>query len=197
MSLYSVDTVPIPLNVETYTGAKQEYTQILPQTEYIALTKCKYVPLMQAQISLFAKIGYMYYCECAHLLKKCTEHTCMSAIYYDQSSQIKVNKCKMMVTFDTLSESKILDASIILMLSNLQKPWTVFLSVGPEAKLDMFNNFDLDKPFDLHFDPSSAKHQPLCIIIQEGNDPILTNDFYLTNMEPQLWILPTPPTLAT
>ena len=26
----------------------------------------------------------------------------------------------------------------------------VFLSVGPEAKLDMYNNFDLDKPFDLH-----------------------------------------------
>ena len=36
---------------------------------------------MQAQISLCAKIGYMYYCEYAHLLKKCTEHTCMSAIY--------------------------------------------------------------------------------------------------------------------
>ena len=28
----------------------------------------------------------------------------------------------------------------------------VFLSVGPEAKLDMFNNFDLDKPFDLHLE---------------------------------------------
>ena len=26
----------------------------------------------------------------------------------------------------------------------------IFLSVGPEAKLDMFNNFNLDKPFDLH-----------------------------------------------
>ena len=26
----------------------------------------------------------------------------------------------------------------------------VFLSVGPEVKLDTYNNFDLDKPFDLH-----------------------------------------------
>ena len=59
MSLYSVDTVPIPLDAEMYTGAKQEYTQILPKTEYIALTKSNYVPLMQAQISLCAKIGYM------------------------------------------------------------------------------------------------------------------------------------------
>ena len=80
---------------------------------------------MQAQISLCAKIGYMYYCEYAQLLKKCTEHTCMSAIYYDQSSQIKADKCKMIVTFDTLLEFKILDTSDILILSNLQKPWTI------------------------------------------------------------------------
>ena len=126
MSLYSVDTVPIPLDAEMYTGAKREYTQILPETEYIALTESNYVPLMQAQISLCAKIGYMYYCGYAHLLKKCTEHTCMSAIYYDQSSQIKADKCKTIVTFDTLPESKILDTGDILILSNLQKPWKLF-----------------------------------------------------------------------
>ena len=105
MSLYNVDTVPVPLDAETYTGDKQEYTQILPETEYIALTESNYVPLMQAQISLCAKIGYMYYCEYAHLLKKCTEHTCMSAIYYDQSNDIKADKCDTIVTFDTLPES--------------------------------------------------------------------------------------------
>ena len=125
MSLYSVETAPVPLDAETYTGAKQEYTQIVPKTEYIALTETNYVPLMQAQISLCVKIGYMYYYEYAHLLKKCTEHTCMSVIYYDQSSQIKVDKCKMIVTFNTIPESKILDASNILILSNLQKPWTI------------------------------------------------------------------------
>ena len=53
------------------------------------------------------------------------------------------------------------------------------MSVGSEAKLDMYNNFDLDKP--------------LCRIIQEGKEPILTTDFYLTNLEPEPWILPTPP----
>ena len=67
----------------------------------------------------------MCYCEYAHLLKKCTEHTCMSAMYYDQGSNIKVKQCKMIVTFDTIPESKILDASDLLILSNLQKPWTI------------------------------------------------------------------------
>ena len=77
------------------------------------------------QLSLHAKIGYTYYCEYAHLLKKHTEHTCMSAIYYDQESEIKANTCKTIVTFDTTPESKILDTGNILILSNLQKPWTI------------------------------------------------------------------------
>ena len=100
---------------------KREYTQIIPETELIGLTENNYIPLMQAQISLCAKIGY---CEYAHLLKKCTEHTCMSAIYYDQGSDLKVKHCKTIITFDTIPESKILDAGDLLILSNLQKPWT-------------------------------------------------------------------------
>ena len=125
MSLFSIETAPVPLDAETYLGEKREYTQIIPETELIALTKNNYIPLTQAQISLCAKIGYMYYCKYAHLLKKCTEHTCMSAIYYDQGSDIKVKQCKMIVTFDTIPESKILDAGDSLILSNLQKPWTI------------------------------------------------------------------------
>ena len=68
----------------------------------------------------------------------------------------------------------------------------VFLSVGPEAKLDIFNNFDLDKLFDLQLDLPFTENPPLCRIIQEGKDPILTTDFYLTNVEPREWILSTP-----
>ena len=122
MSLFSIETAPVPLDAETYLGEKREYTQIILETELIALTENNYIPLTQAQISLCAKIGYMYYCEYAHLLKKCTEHTCMSAIYYDQGSDIKVKQCKTIVTFDTIPESKILDAGDLLILS---KPWTI------------------------------------------------------------------------
>ena len=125
MSLFSIETAPVPLDAETYLGEKREYTQIILETELIALSKNNYIPLTQAQILLCAKIGYMYYCEYAHLLKKCMEHTCMSAIYYDQGSNIKVKQCKTIVTFDIILESKILDASDLLILSNLQKPWTI------------------------------------------------------------------------
>ena len=125
MSLFSIETVPVPLDAETYIGDKREYTQIILETKYIALTDNNYIPLTQAQISLCAKIGYTYYCEYAHLLKKHTEHTCMSAIYYDQESKIKANQCKTIVTFDNTLESKILNAGNILIFLNLQKPWTI------------------------------------------------------------------------
>ena len=52
MSLFSIETVPIPLDAETYLGEKREYTQVTPETEYIALTDNNYVPLTQVQISL-------------------------------------------------------------------------------------------------------------------------------------------------
>ena len=58
----------------------------------------------------------------------------------------------------------------------------------------MLKTFDLNKPFDLHLDPPSSENPPLCRITQDGKDPILTTDFYLTNVEPREWILPTPPT---
>ena len=125
MSLFSIETAPVPLDAETYIGEKREYTQIIPETELIALTETNYVPLTQAQLSLCAEIGYMYYCEYALLLKKHTEHTCMSAMYYDQGSDIKAKQCKTIVTFNTIPESKILDASDLLILLNLQKPWTI------------------------------------------------------------------------
>ena len=125
MSLFSIETAPVLLDAETYIGEKREHTQVIPETELIALTESNYIPLTQAQISLCAKIGYMYYCEYAHLLKKCMEHTCMSAIYYDQGSDIKARQCKTIVTLDTILESKILDAGNLLILSNLQKPWSI------------------------------------------------------------------------
>ena len=52
MLLFSIETVRVPY--------KREYTQIIPETEYIALTDNNYVPLTQAQISLCAKIGYTF-----------------------------------------------------------------------------------------------------------------------------------------
>ena len=53
MSLYSMDTVPVPLDAETYTGAKREYTQIIPETKYIALTESNETNVVFQDVSTF------------------------------------------------------------------------------------------------------------------------------------------------
>ena len=60
----------------------------------------------------------------------------------------------------------------------------VYLSLGPEAKRDIYNTFDPDKPFNIHLDPPSTEWPPLVEIKQEGKTSVYTTDFYFTNNLP-------------
>ena len=60
----------------------------------------------------------------------------------------------------------------------------VYLSIVPEAKRDIYNTFDPDKPFNIHLDTPSTERPPLVEIKQEGKTSIYTTDFYFTNKLP-------------
>ena len=60
----------------------------------------------------------------------------------------------------------------------------VYLSLGLEAKRDIYNTFDPDKPFNVHLDLPSTERPPLVEIKQEGNASVYTTDFYFTNKLP-------------
>ena len=60
----------------------------------------------------------------------------------------------------------------------------VYLSLEPEAKGDIYNTFDPDKPFNIHLDPPSTEWPPLVQIKQEGKASVYTTDFYFTNKLP-------------
>ena len=60
----------------------------------------------------------------------------------------------------------------------------VYLSLGPEAKRDIYNMFDPDKPLNIHLDPPSTEQLPLVEIKQEGKASVYTTDFYFTNKLP-------------
>ena len=60
----------------------------------------------------------------------------------------------------------------------------MYLSLGPEAKSDIYNTFDPDKPFNVHLDPPSTEHPPLVEIKLEGKASVYTTDFYFTNKLP-------------
>ena len=57
----------------------------------------------------------------------------------------------------------------------------VYLSLGPEAKRDIYNTFDPDKPFNIHLDLPSTEQPPLVEIKQEGKTSVYITDFYFTN----------------
>ena len=68
----------------------------------------------------------------------------------------------------------------------------MYLSIGSEAKWDIYNTFDPDKPFKIHLDPPSTECPPSVEIKQEGKASIYTTDFYLTNKLPSNIVVPSP-----
>ena len=60
----------------------------------------------------------------------------------------------------------------------------MYLSIGHEAKRDIYNTFDPDKPFNVHLDPLWTECPPLVEIKQEGKASVYTTDFYFTNKLP-------------
>ena len=60
----------------------------------------------------------------------------------------------------------------------------VYLSIRPEAKIDIYSTFDPDKPFNIHLDLPSTERPLLVEIKQEGKASIYTTDFYFTNKLP-------------
>ena len=60
----------------------------------------------------------------------------------------------------------------------------IYLRIGLEAKLDIYNFFDLNEPYDIHLEPPSHNHPPLVEIKQKGKPSVYTTDFYFTNKLP-------------
>ena len=68
----------------------------------------------------------------------------------------------------------------------------MYLSIGPEARWDIYNTFDPDKPYNVHLDPPSTECPPLVEIKQEGKASIYTTDFCFTNKLPSNIVVPSP-----
>ena len=60
----------------------------------------------------------------------------------------------------------------------------VYLSIGLEAKHDIYNSFDPNEPYDIHLEPPSHDHPPLVEIKQKGKPSVYTTDFYFINKLP-------------
>ena len=70
-------------------------------------------------------------------------------------------------------------------------------SIGPEAKRDIYNTFDPDRPISIHLDPPSKERPPLLEIKQEGKNSIYTTNFYFANKSPSNIVVPSPSQINT
>ena len=60
----------------------------------------------------------------------------------------------------------------------------IYLSIGLEAKQDIYNSFDPNETYDIHLEPPSTDQPPLVEIKQKGKPLVYTTDFYFTNKLP-------------
>ena len=60
----------------------------------------------------------------------------------------------------------------------------IYLSIGSEAKRNIYNTFDPDKSISIYLDPPSTDRPPVVKIKQEGKNSIYTTYVYFTNKSP-------------
>ena len=99
MFLYNVRTIPVPFHINPEMIDEDEsenaYTQIIPDTEMIAMNKDAYINVDQSELKQCIKFSIIYFCEQTFLMKHTSKHTCESAIYHEQNSEIIKRKCNM------------------------------------------------------------------------------------------------------
>ena len=123
LTLYSIDTVPMPFDTETLDGDNDEYTFINNSYPYMAVNKENYIPLDERQLRLCNKMGATYYCKNSYVLRHRSEHTCESAIYYRTDPKTIMKHCRAMFASRQNFPPKVLDAGETMILFNLPKPW--------------------------------------------------------------------------
>ena len=123
LTLYSIDTVPMPFDTETLDGRNDEYTFINNSYPYMAINQENYIPLDKRQLRLCNKMGATYYCKNLYVLGHRSEHTCESAIYYRTDPKMIMKHCRAMFTSRQNFPPKVLDAGETMILFNLPRPW--------------------------------------------------------------------------
>ena len=63
LMLYSIDTVPMPFDMEMLDGDNDEYTFINNSYPYMTINNQNYILLDERQLRLCNKMGVTYYCE--------------------------------------------------------------------------------------------------------------------------------------
>ena len=129
MFVYNVKTIPVPyhINIEMVGENESEdvCTQIIPDTEMVAMSRDTYINVDQSELKQCIKFSIMYFCEQTFLMKHTSKHTCETAIYHEQSPQIIKDKCNIQYFPELHPTPQILDVGKHILLGNIPEPWSV------------------------------------------------------------------------
>ena len=131
MYVYNVRTIPVPYHINSKmidaTESEKAYTQIIPDTEVVAMNRDTYINVDHSELKQCIKFSVMYFCEQTFLMKHTSEHTCQTAIYHEQSPDLIKDKCNIQY-YLILILDLILDAGKHKLLGNIPEPWSVVCS---------------------------------------------------------------------
>ena len=125
LQLFSITTVPVPMDQDTIEGKSSKYTQIQPDYPFMAVNSEQYFPITQSQLGLCNKIGLVYYCENAFLQRHRSLPSCTTTLYYEPTSKEVVKHCNVTYYENVPLDPGLLDGGNQLVLSNLPRPWTL------------------------------------------------------------------------
>ena len=134
MYVYNVKTIPAPYHINSdsemvdETENENAYTQIIPDTEMVAMNRDTCINVDQSELKQCIKFSVMYLCEQTFLMKHTCEHTCETAIYQKQSPDLIKDKCNIQYYPELDPTPQILDAGKHILLGNIPEPWSVVCS---------------------------------------------------------------------
>ena len=132
MYVYNVKTIPVPYHINSEmideTESEKAYTQIIPDTEMVAMNRDTYINVDHSELKQCIKFSVMYFCEQTFLMKHTSEHTCETAIYHEQSPNLIKDKCNIQYYPELDPSPQILDAGKHILLGNIPEPWSVVCS---------------------------------------------------------------------
>ena len=141
LNLYSIDTVPMPFDMEMLDGKNNEYTFINNSYPYMALNEHNYIPLTETQLRMCDKMGSTYYCQNSYVLCQRTQHTCESAIYYKMDAKTITKHCQAKFAANVEFAPKVLDAGETMVLFNLPRPWILLCGQEKQPKEIEFTTY--------------------------------------------------------
>ena len=120
LSLFEIETVPVPIPDENFKA--DSYTQVQIEKPYIAVGTEYYIELRMTEMIMCRSIRFTYYCEELFVVKHKNAHGCSSAIFYDMGAKRVTEACEFKYMYNATVAPTILDGGKELLLANFHGP---------------------------------------------------------------------------